>query len=74
MSAKETLIESQAQCDQDGVMVRVSRQALMEFIGEYDALLGAFDRDHDELMQLINRLIGVSPASCHLRTRNSQHI
>jgi len=38
MSAREILIESQSQNDMDGVTISVSRQALHEFIGEFDTL------------------------------------
>ena len=37
-SVRDILFESQVQCDEDGVMIQVSRQALTEFIGEFDAL------------------------------------
>ena len=38
MSVRNILVEGQVQCDEDGVMVQVSRQALTEFIGEFDVL------------------------------------
>lgn len=42
--ARKALVESETQGDEDGVMCFVSRQALHEFVGEFDAAMS--DRKH----------------------------
>lgn len=38
-SIRDILWESQTQCDDNGVMIQVSRQAMHEFVGEYDTMV-----------------------------------
>ncbi len=51
MGIREILIESQTQNDEDGVTISVSRQALTEFIGEFDALQKSLDEQAALLSQ-----------------------